>query len=89
MKVTPNGIFTETTPEAPERAPTGIFSVPSANTIERFLQPAKALSPIAVTLEGIVMLVRPLQPLKAEFPISVTPDGITKLPVRPLQFSKA
>ena len=48
----------------------------------------KALSPIIVTLSGIVMLVRLEQPLKASSPILVTLFGIVML-VRLVQPSKA
>jgi hypothetical protein len=40
-----------------------------------------------VTLEGIVMLVKPLQPRKAFSPMMVTPEGIVML-VKPDQFLK-
>ena len=54
----------------------------------KFEQPEKAESPIEVTLEGIVTLVKPLQPEKAYSPIDVTLEGKVTL-VKPLQFSKA
>ena len=48
----------------------------------------KALSPMLVTLLGIVMLVRPVQYSKAPFPMLVTLLGIVML-VRPVQLLKA
>ena len=48
------------------------------------LQPRNALSPILVTLFGIVILVNPLQAVNAEEPILVTLFGIVIL-VNPLQ----
>ena len=39
---------------------------------DRIVQPAKALSPIDITLLGIVTKVNPVQPENAELPILVT-----------------
>jgi hypothetical protein len=47
------------------------------------LQPRKALSPILVTLLGIVMEVKTLQVAKAPIPILVTPLGIATVPTLP------
>ena len=44
----------------------------------------KASSPIEVTLEGMVTLVKPLQTRKAYLPIEVTLEGMVTL-VKPLQ----
>ena len=54
----------------------------------RPVQLLKALSPMLVTLLGIVMLVRPVQYSKAPFPMLVTLLGIVML-VRPVQLLKA
>ncbi len=40
------------------------------------VQPAKAASPILVTLLGTIIEVNPIQPLKADSPILVTLSGI-------------
>ena len=50
----------------------------------RFIQPAKALSPIVITELGMVRLVRPLQPEKALFPIMVTELGMLILVIETL-----
>ena len=63
----------------------GVFQL--TYTLVKPLQPEKALSPIFVTLEGMVTLVKPLQPEKAEEPISVTLEGMVTL-VKPLQPEK-
>ena len=47
------------------------------------LQPPNALSPMLVTLDGIVTDISPLQPLKADLPMLVTLGGIVT-DVRPL-----
>ena len=52
------------------------------------LQPPNALSPMLVTLGGIVTNVSPLQPSNAEYPMLVTLDGIVT-DVSPLQPSNA
>ena len=52
------------------------------------MQPRKESKSISVTLEGIVIEVRPVQKLKAPLPMSVTLFGIV-IEVRPVQPEKA
>ena len=44
------------------------------------VQPEKASSPMEVTLDGMVMLVRPVQPLNAEPTIRLIPSGMLYSP---------
>ena len=61
------------------------FVFPNSTLIDvKPLQPAKALSPMLVTLSGMVMEVRALQLLKASIPMLVTLFGMVT-EVRPLQ----
>ena len=65
------------------------FGLPLSTLIDvKPLQPKKALSPMDVTLLGMVRDVRPLQPEKACSPIDVTLPGMVR-DVRPLQPEKA
>ena len=64
------------------------FGLPLSTLIDvKPLQPKKALSPMDVTLPGMVRDVRPLQPEKACSPIDVTLPGMVR-DVRPLQPQK-
>ena len=51
------------------------FSILPVKLIVPMLQPLKALSPMLVTLFGIVIEVKPVQPEKALFPMLVTELG--------------
>ena len=57
--------------------------VPLNVTLVRLVQLTNALSPIDVTLLGMVMLVRLVQPKNAPPPIDVTPAGMVTLPLIP------
>ena len=80
-------MVTEVTCEAPLRAPLGIEVKPSRKTTEQ-VQLEKALFPMVVTDNGMVISVRPEQPSKAYDPIDVTDDGMV-ISVRPEQSTKA
>ena len=56
-----------------------VGAVPRKVMLVRLVQFLKALSPMLVTLLGIVMLVRLMQNSKALSPMLVTPSGIVIL----------